>query len=69
MVPPFDIFRLGRTGPIWCGTAPDVESAKLQAITQSEKNPAAFIVLNLKTSDGLVIAPDGSTSPIVHSDH
>jgi hypothetical protein len=66
MVPPFDIFRLSRAGPIWCGTAPDLNAAKLQAITRAEENPAAFIVLSLKTSNAVVIAPDGSTSTIFH---
>jgi hypothetical protein len=68
MVPPFDIFRLARTGPIWCATAIDLEAAKAQAMKRAASNPAAYIVVSLKTRNGLVVAPDGSTSTIVRLD-
>ena len=64
MVPPFDVFRLARTGPIWCATATDLEAAKLRALAQCATRPAAYIVVSLKTRNGLVLAPDGSTSAI-----
>jgi len=64
MVPPFDIFRISQTGPVWCGTAADLEAAKLQAINRAASKPAAYIVVSLKTQNGIVVAPDGSTSTI-----
>jgi hypothetical protein len=69
MVPPFDIFRLTRTGPIWCANATDLEAAKVQAVKQAVSNPAAYIVVSLKTQNGIVIAPDGSTSTIGRLDN
>ena len=69
MVSPFDIFRLARTGPIWCATATDLEAAKVQAMNQASSNHAAYIVVSLKTRNGLVVAPDGSTSTIGRLDN
>jgi hypothetical protein len=64
MVPPFDIFRISQTGPVWCGMVTDLETAKLQAMKRAENKPAAYIVVSLKTQNGIVVAPDGSTSTI-----
>jgi hypothetical protein len=68
MVPPFEIFRLCRTGPVWCATAKDFESAKAQAITQAASKPAAYMVVSLQTRNGVVIAPDGSSSAVSRLD-
>jgi len=64
MVPPFEIFRLGTTGPIWCGTAETVEAATTEVTIRAATKPAAYMVVSLKTHNGIVVAPDGSSSSV-----
>ena len=64
MVPPFDIFRLGTTGPIGCGTAETVEAATTEVTIRAATTPAAYMVVSLKTRNGIVVGPDGSSSSV-----
>jgi hypothetical protein len=69
MVPPFEIFRLGQTGPVWCATAKDFESAKAQAMNQAASKPAAYMVVSLQTRNRVVITPDRSSSAVGRLDN
>jgi hypothetical protein len=65
MVPPFEIFRLEESGPIWCASVPTLEAAKAEVRLRVASTSGTYMVLSLKTRNRIVLGPDG-TSEVTH---
>ena len=59
MTAPFDIFEHEKTGTVlWLGSAATIEEAKARVGQFSSKSTGAYLILNQKTGDKVVIKVD-----------
>ena len=62
MIPPFDIFRKARGGPLlWCAAATTIEEAKAQARALMELDGLEYVIFSQKTGNRIAIGPDHNT--------